>query len=73
MKEEELMMYHGSHNKIYRSRNKHKNQQTITTKVVNGVQQYHLCLWAFVSVGKAFLFIFKSSKLHHKSFKWIKT
>jgi hypothetical protein len=44
MKEEELMMKHGIHNNIYRSGNKHKNQQTITTKVDNGVRQSRLRL-----------------------------
>ena len=55
--------------KIYRSGNKHKNHQTITEKVVNGVRQYRLRLRAFVSVGEAFLFLFKASKIHHKSAK----
>ena len=48
------------------------NQQTITTKVVNGVRQYRLRLRAFVSMGEALLFLFKDSKVHQKSVKWIK-
>jgi hypothetical protein len=69
MKEEELMMKHSIHNEIYISRNKHKNKKNITTKVDNGVRQYRLRLWAFVSVDEAFLFIFKDSNVHHKSAK----
>jgi hypothetical protein len=67
MKEEELMKKHGIHKAIYRSGNKHKEQQTINTKVDNGVQQSRLRLWAFVSVGEAFLFMFEASNVHHKS------
>jgi hypothetical protein len=48
-----------------------KKQQTITTKVDNGVHQSRLLLRAFVSVGEDFLFLFKDSKIHHKSAKWI--
>ena len=48
--------------KIYRSGNKHKSHQTITEKVVNEVRQYRLRLRAFVSVGEAFLFLFKDLK-----------
>jgi hypothetical protein len=71
MKEEELMMKHGSHNKYTDLEISMKKQQTITTKVDNGVRQSRLRLWAFVSVGEAFLFLFKASKVHHKSAKWI--
>jgi hypothetical protein len=49
-----------------------KKQQTIDNKVDNEVRQYNLCLWAFVSVGEAFLFLFKNSKLHHKSANGLK-
>jgi hypothetical protein len=45
-----------------------KEQQTINNKIDNGVQQSRLLLWAFVSMGEAFLFLLKTSKLHHKSF-----
>ena len=61
------MMKHGSQYNIYRSGNKQKNQQTITTKVVNVVRKYCLRLWAFVSVGEAFLFLFEALKVHHNS------
>jgi hypothetical protein len=71
MKEEELMIKHGRHINIYRSRNKHENHQTITTKVDNGVQQSRLHLRAFVSVGEAFLFLFKASNIHHNSARWL--
>jgi len=47
-------------------------KQTITKKKFNGVRQYCLHLRAFVSVGEAFFFIFKSSNVHHKKMKWIK-
>jgi hypothetical protein len=39
-----------------------KKQQTITAKVDNEVWQSRLCLWAFVSVGEALLFILKYQK-----------
>jgi hypothetical protein len=72
MKEEELMMKHGSHKAIYRSGNKHEETTNHKTKKVdNGVRQSRLHLWAFVSVGEAFLFLFKASIVHHKSAKWI--
>jgi hypothetical protein len=60
MKEEELKMKHGRHNEIYRSGNKHKNKQTITTNFDNGVRQSRLHLRAFVSVGESFLFPLKA-------------
>jgi hypothetical protein len=44
-----------------------KKQQTINTKVDNGVRQSRLRLRAFVSVGEAFLFLFEASNVHHKS------
>jgi hypothetical protein len=61
------MNKHGSHIKYIDLEIKHKNHQTITTKVDNEVQQYRLHLWAFVSMGEAFLFLFKASKVHHKN------
>jgi hypothetical protein len=33
----------------------------------NGVRQSRLRLWAFVSVGEAFLFLFKDLNVHHES------
>jgi hypothetical protein len=48
-----------------------KKQQTINNKVDNRVRQSRLRLSAFVSMGEAFLFLFKASKVHHKSAKWI--
>jgi hypothetical protein len=64
-------MKQSNHYKIYRYGNKHKDQQTITIKVDNGVRQYHLRLWAFVLVGEALLFLFEASNVHHKSVEWI--
>ena len=71
MKEEELKMKHGSHKEIYRSGNKQEEQQTIKHQSDNGVRQSRLRLRAFVSVGEAFLFLFKSLKVHHNSAKMI--
>jgi hypothetical protein len=69
MKEEELKRKHDSHIKIYRSEHKHEEQQTIKHQSDNGVRQSRLRLWAFVSVGEAFLFMFKDLKVHHNSAK----
>ena len=44
-------------------------QQTITREVDNEVWQSRLRLWVFVSVGEAFLFMFKDLKVHHSSAK----
>ena len=49
-----------------------KNRQTITTKLLTKFNKICLRLRAFVSVGEAFLFLFKASKVHQKSVKWIK-
>jgi hypothetical protein len=48
-----------------------KESANHNNKVVNEVRQYRLRLRAFVSVGEAFLFLFKASKVHQKSVKWI--
>jgi hypothetical protein len=66
-------MKHDSHKEIYRSKNKHEEQQTITREVDNRVRKSRLCLWAFVSVGEAFLFLFEASNVHHKSSNGLKT
>jgi hypothetical protein len=66
-------MKHSSHINIYRSVEiSIKQQQTTTREVDNGVRQSRLRLWAFVSVGEAFLFMFKDLKIHHNSAKRIK-
>jgi hypothetical protein len=44
-----------------------KEQQTINNNVDNEVCQSRLRLWAFVSVGEAFLFMFEASNVNHKS------
>jgi hypothetical protein len=54
---------------IYRSEIKQEEQQTIEHQSDNGVRQSRLRLWAFVSVGEAFLFLFKDLKVHHNSAK----
>jgi hypothetical protein len=64
-------MKHDIHKEIYRSEHKHEEQQTITREVDNRVRQSRLRLWAFVSVGEAFLFLFKDLKVHHNSAKII--
>ena len=56
---------------MYRSWNKHEEQQTIKHQDDNGLRQSRLRLWAFVSVGEAFLFLFKALKLHHNGVKRI--
>jgi hypothetical protein len=65
------MIYHGSHKNMYKYGNEHKESTNHNRKIVNGVRQYRLRLWAFVSVGEAFLFIFKASNVNHKNSKWI--
>ena len=67
MKEEELKRKYDIHINKYISEHKHEQQQTIKHQNDNGVRQSHLCLWAFVLVGEAFLFMFKASKLHHNN------
>jgi hypothetical protein len=52
---------------------KHEEQQTIKHQSDNGVRQSRLCLWAFVSVGEDFLFMFKDLKIHHNSAKRLQT
>jgi hypothetical protein len=64
MKEEELKSNYDIHINIYRSEHNHDEQQTIKHQSDNGVQQSHLHPPAFSSVGEAFLFMFKSLKLH---------
>jgi hypothetical protein len=56
-------MKHGVHKEIYRSGNKHEETANHNSKIVNGVRQSRLRLKAFVSVGEAFLFMLKASKV----------
>jgi hypothetical protein len=65
------MIFHGSHNKKWRSEIKHKESVNHNSKFVNGSRKDCLRLRAFVSVGEALLFLFNASKVHHKSFKMI--
>jgi hypothetical protein len=69
MKEEELKRKHRSHKIIFKSKHNHEEQQTITREADNRVRQSRPCLWAFVSVGEAFLFLFKDLQVHHNSAK----
>jgi hypothetical protein len=72
MNEEDLMMKLSIHINMNISINKHEEHQTIKHQSDNGVRQSRLHLRAFVSVGEAFLFLFKDLKLHHNSAKRIK-
>jgi hypothetical protein len=71
-KEEDLKRKYGIHIKIYRYEHNHEEQQTIKHQCDNRVRQSHLRLQAFVSVGDAFLFLFKYLKVNHNSAKRIK-
>ena len=59
-------MKHGIHKEIYRSVNKHKGTANHKHQSDNGVRQSRLRLWAFVSMGEAFLVMFEDSNVHHK-------
>jgi hypothetical protein len=72
MKEEELMKKHGNHKAIYRYGNKHEETTNHKHQSDNRVRQSRLRLWAFVSVGEAFLFLFKDLNVHHKSANGLK-
>jgi hypothetical protein len=54
---------------IYSSEINQEEQQTIEHQSGNGVRQSRLCLWAFVSVGEALLFMLKALKWHHNNAK----
>jgi hypothetical protein len=62
-------MKHDIYIHIYRSEIKQEEWQTIKHQSDNGVRKYRLRLRAFVSVGEAFLFMFKNLKVHHNSFE----
>jgi hypothetical protein len=57
-----MMRKNYSHIHIHRYEMKHKQQQNHKHQCDNGVQQYCLRLHTFVSVGEAFLFLFKDLK-----------
>jgi hypothetical protein len=54
---------------ICKSELKQEEKQIIEHQSDNEVRQSHLRLWDFVSVGDAFLFMFKYLKVHHSSDK----
>jgi hypothetical protein len=54
---------------IYRSEIKQEEKKTVEHQSDNEVRQSRLRLRAFVSVGEAFLFLFKDLKWHHKNAK----
>jgi hypothetical protein len=67
MKEEEFNEETWQPYNIYRSGNKHKGTTNHKHQSDNGVRQSCLHLWAFVSMGEDFLFMFEALNVHHKS------
>ena len=63
------MRKHGIHINIYISESNHNETTNHYKRSDNGVQESRLRLWAFVSVGEAFLFLFEALKVHHESEK----